>query len=142
MANEDQGLRNIGQAATDAEEKMRELGDRASEFAAIFSNSMRSAMQTGQEFDDMLRDIGSRVASMALRDAFAPFEQLLGSSLAAAFGANGPQSPATPVSPANGRTGGPISLNIQTTDSSSFAKSQSQIFAAFARAVRQGAKTS
>lgn len=142
MPQDMNGLAQLSAFAADAEQSMKSLEERMAEFSRAFSRSMETALKSGREFDDMLRNIALSISGLALDHALDPVE----SFLAQAFG--GPQGAATAQQASAGATAplqnaaaaqlAPITFNVQAADASSFAKSQTQIAAALARAVRIG----
>ncbi|MCB1429960.1 MAG: hypothetical protein KDJ66_12685 [Nitratireductor sp.] len=118
---------------------MRDISQSAERFGSSFSRSMREAAISGRDLDDTLRGLALRLADLALEKAFAPLDQLAGNlfqSLASAgLSSQSGSSQASAIARQN------ITFNVQASSPSAFAKSQGQISAMLARAVKSGSRS-
>ena len=128
---------------SDFESAMAEMEDASRQFASAFTHSMRTAIASGRDFDDVLRSIAARLAGKALDRALAPLQNMLGHALAnalpsrpAAAGSDASLIGAQPVHAA--APSAPVSVTIQSANPDAFRKSEPQIAAMLARAVRRG----
>lgn len=69
---------------------MRDISVSSEQFARIFTSSLRGAVTAGQDFDDTLRGIASRISSLALNRALAPLESAIGGLLSGTMPAGAP----------------------------------------------------
>ena len=125
--------------AREAEREMQRLRRSAETFATTFAGTMKEAVRSGADFDDMLRRMGARFSDMALDQALRPLEDLMAGVLGR-VGADLPAGGAPSAMPPSTAAGRPVQLNVNALDAGSFMKSQTQIAAARARAVRMGAR--
>ena len=116
---------------------MRDISQSAERFGSTFSRSMREAVTSGRDLDDTLRGLALRFADLALDKAFAPLDQLAG-NLFQAFASAG-QSLQSAQGSSAGRQN--ITFNVQSSSPAAFAKSQGQISALLARAVKTGSRS-
>jgi hypothetical protein len=143
------------------------LGRQALKAGTSIATALAAGQIEGRKLDDVLRDVGSRLGSIALRTAGTSLTTSLASSLSqtlvGAVTSTGLQSTAfaTPASLANfgqsfDQTQLPsapqaisaqnirpmnITLNISTPDAASFRNSEAQVSAALARAVQRGQRS-
>jgi phage-related minor tail protein len=134
-------------------ESLARVGD---QFASKLVGAFEAVVIRGKALDDVFRSLALSLSEMALKAAFKPFEDALGSFLGGAFaglpqlftaaGSAGPvdlfggglgtgagmlASAAAPIAPA-------VTFNIQTPDVASFQRSQGQIAAMLHRTVESG----
>lgn len=145
----------------------------ARSFAQAFASTMRSSVMAGKSFEDTLRAIALRLATLGLEKAFAPIESAIASAVVG-IGAPAPAAPGSAPSNASrilaplfggpDRTGAAVTgagmpvmaagmarspgpgggmpmsvvFNVQSPDAPSFRRSESQLTAMLARAVRRG----
>jgi hypothetical protein len=152
-------------AANDGADAFLRLDRAAKQAGASISAALSSGQVEGRKFDDVLKGVGERLASMALQAAgqgltgalSSSLTSALGSSLVSSAAAGGEASLAAPASltglaqAADGTAddatraaqpqasrAAPVSVTIQTQDADSFRRSEAQITAALARAVQRG----
>lgn len=122
------------------EAAMRSIAASTEQFGRVFSSSLRGAVLSGRSFDETLASIAQRISGLALNQAFAPLDALVG-SLFSAGGFSPSQS-----SGSDGRRGSEsivskiasIVFNVQSPDVAGFRKSETQISSMLARAVARG----
>ncbi|MEZ5792522.1 MAG: hypothetical protein R3D34_17640 [Nitratireductor sp.] len=118
---------------------MRDISQSAERFGSTFSRSMREAVTSGRDLDDTLRGLALRFADLALDKAFAPLDQLAG-NLFQAFASVG-QSLQSGPGQGSAAARQNITFNVQSSSPAAFAKSQGQISALLARAVKTGSRS-
>ncbi|GIL03334.1 MAG: hypothetical protein BroJett030_32330 [Alphaproteobacteria bacterium] len=113
---------------------MRDIARSTEQFGRVFAATMRRAVLSGRDLDDTLRSVALRFADLALGRALAPIESAIGGLLSGAFAGHSGATPAVGAAPAPAN----IVFNVTTPDVAGFAKSQAQVSAMLARAVRHG----
>lgn len=150
-------------AANDGADAFLRLDRAAKQAGASIAAALSSGQVEGRKFDDVLKGVGERLASMALQAAgqglagalSSTLTSTLGSSLVstatgsvaslaapASLGGLGEVSdaagPSARAAPRQASRAGPVSVTIQTRDAESFRRSEAQVTAAIARAVQRG----
>lgn len=123
------------------DEAMEEISASAEHFGQVFSFSMRNAVLAGRDLDDSLRSIALRISSMALDQALAPLDQLVGSLFSGLLG--GAKTPEKDVArgSAGASTVANVIFNMQSPDAAGFTKSEPQIAALMGRALARAQRT-
>ena len=130
---------------------LRDLESLSRRFSTAFTAAMTSAVRDGRSLDDTLKGLALRLSNVALSAGMKPLERLLATGLDALVSsgvgaltggvgagpsfAGGIDATRSPVVPAPTLSPGGVTVNIQTPDASSFARSQTQVSMALARAV-------
>jgi phage-related minor tail protein len=118
---------------------MEEMTRRAEDFGRIFSNSLRSAIETGTDFEQTLRSIGTQMADMALERAVQPVEDFAASMFSPIMGGSATSPVAETSQPVAGYAP-TINFQVNSPDIGSFSKSQSQISTMLSRTARAGSR--
>jgi hypothetical protein len=143
-----------------------ELNRQAQKAGATIAAALAGGQVEGRKLDDVLRDVGVRLGSIALRTSGASLSASLASSLSqtlvgsiastgvqsaafatpaslANFGASIDQNLKLPPPALNAQATRPmnITLNISTPNAESFRNSEAQVSAALARAVHRGQRS-
>lgn len=124
---------------------MRDISVSSEQFARIFTSSLRGAVTAGQDFDDTLRGIASRISSLALNRALAPLESAIGGLLSGTMPAGAPGGQggftANRLLPQIAGQAASVVFNVSTPDAGSFRKSEGQLTAMLTRAIARGSRS-
>ncbi|MDM7850489.1 phage tail tape measure protein [Pseudochrobactrum kiredjianiae] len=137
------------------------LQKRSGSFGQSLTSAFKSAVTSGKGLDDVLRGLASNMASMALDAGMKPLQGLfssmfsgLMSGLGSGFGVAG-EAGAEAILPlargsdgslgvvmgsGGGGRGMQINFNMSSPDAASFSRSEAQVSAMLARAVRHGTR--
>ncbi|PPD14980.1 MAG: phage tail protein [Methylobacterium sp.] len=80
---------DVSGAVSGLTRQMRTLDAVTSQFGRSLSRALASGIAQGKGFDDILRNIGQRFLEIALKSAFKPLENSIGSLFSGAFGGLG-----------------------------------------------------
>ena len=120
---------------------MDDLERSARRAGSAVGDAFRGAALEGRSFGDVLRDLASKLADVALDAAVAPIERgaaNLFSGLAASLA--GAVAPAPQAAPARAAAS-PVTFNVTTPDAESFRRAEGQVAAMLTRSAMRGRRS-
>jgi hypothetical protein len=129
---------------TEYERAMKDMSQITEQFGSIFADAMKSSIVSGKDFENTLRQIALRISSLALDKAFGPLDSLLSGLASSIFGdvSSAGDTVGPPIDLLRQRTSAnaatQVNFTVNSPDSASFRKSQSQIAGMLLRTVQRG----